>query len=250
MKHGKSGLTQAGFAAGSKVLFAILFIAACAYFDWARSPFNGQNEWKFAKMIRPNSQANSLWLTPQGQLHLASDADAPALPLELHTRLAAAFAGGSGHGLLLGANEPTTVLPPAWAWWRDVAARYVTAVCSTPEGAALDVATPDVLTLGLLVSDAPLMTGSDHLNPDVLTALWQSLDAALQAELKTSKLTLQDFLKARHPAWNQVGRVYFNLAENKKDADTPFAFLATYTPRLSAHGKAQHLPLSKALAKY
>ena len=202
-------------------------------------------------MIHPNTQANSLWLTRQGQLHLAPDAEAPALPLELHTHLAAAFARGSGHGLLLlGANEPTTVLPPAWAWWRDFAARYVTAVCSTPEGAEIDAALPDVLTLSLLVTDAPLIQGSDYLNPDVLTALWQSLDAALQTELETSKLTLQDFLKARHPAWNQVGRVYFNLAENKKDADTPFAFLATYTPRLSAHGKAQHLPLSKALAEF
>jgi len=49
-------------------------------------------------------------------------------------------------------------------------------------------------------------------------------------------MSLADFLKGRHPAWNLVGRVYFNLAENRKDPDTPFAFLATYTSRLSAHG--------------
>ena len=61
---------------------------------------------------------------------------------------------------------------------------------------------------------------------------------------------MQDFLKARHPAWNLVGRVHFNLAENRKDSEAPFAFLATYTARLSATGKPQHLPLSKALAEY
>jgi non-specific serine/threonine protein kinase len=44
--------------------------------------------------------------------------------------------------------------------------------------------------------------------------------------------------------------VHFNLAENRKDEDAPFAFLATYTTRLSAAAKAQHLPLGKALQEY
>src|SRR5208283_842114 len=57
-------------------------------------------------------------------------------------------------------------------------------------------------------------------------------------------------LKSRHPAWNLVGRVHYNLAENRKDPQAPFAFLATYTTRLSAHGKPQHLPLSQALAEF
>src|SRR5262249_16325186 len=58
------------------------------------------------------------------------------------------------------------------------------------------------------------------------------------------------FLKSRHPAWNLVGHVHFNLAENRKDEDAPFAFIATYTTRLSAQGKAQHLPLGRALQEY
>jgi non-specific serine/threonine protein kinase len=61
---------------------------------------------------------------------------------------------------------------------------------------------------------------------------------------------VQDFLKRRNPAWNLVGRVHFNLAENRKDPDAPFAFLATYTTRLSAQAKAQHLPLGQALGEY
>ena len=44
--------------------------------------------------------------------------------------------------------------------------------------------------------------------------------------------------------------MHFNLAENRKDEDAPFAFLATYTTRLSAHAKAQHLPLGQALREY
>src|SRR4029077_2854591 len=62
--------------------------------------------------------------------------------------------------------------------------------------------------------------------------------------------SIQDFLKHRNPAWNLVGRVHFNLAENRKDSGAPFAFLATYTTRLSAHAKAQHLPLGQALREY
>ncbi|MGD0946025.1 MAG: DEAD/DEAH box helicase [Candidatus Binatia bacterium] len=44
--------------------------------------------------------------------------------------------------------------------------------------------------------------------------------------------------------------MHFNLAENRKDEEAPFAFLATYTTRLSAHAKAQHLPLGQALREY
>src|SRR5207247_7942994 len=54
----------------------------------------------------------------------------------------------------------------------------------------------------------------------------------------------------RNPAWNLVGRVHFNLAENRNDERAPFAFMATYTPRLSAHARAQHLPLGQALREY
>jgi non-specific serine/threonine protein kinase len=76
------------------------------------------------------------------------------------------------------------------------------------------------------------------------------LDQAFAIELSESKCGVQDFLRQRNPAWNLVGRVHFNLAENRKDPDDPFAFLATYTTRLSSQAKAQHLPLGKALSEY
>ena len=94
------------------------------------------------------------------------------------------------------------------------------------------------------------MTGAEYLTPRVLHALWQEMDKAFAIELSESKCSIQDFLKRRNPAWNLVGRVHFNLAENRKDEQAPFAFLATYTTRLSAHAKAQHLPLGQALREY
>src|SRR5207237_4096917 len=101
-----------------------------------------------------------------------------------------------------------------------------------------------------LAAAAPPMTGAEYLTASVFADLWRSLDAAFDAELAESKANVQEFLKSRHPAWNLVGRVHFNLAENRKDAEAPFAFLATYTTRLSAHTKAQHLTLGAALREY
>ena len=191
-------------------------------------------------------------LTPSGHL-LAVPVDdaAPLLADEIRLRLVSAFEPGAGHGLLhLGTAEIGRILPPEWAWWRDFAARYVTALCATPEGGEIAVVTPAAKDFDALIVDAPPMTGGEYLTPDVLATLWGDINTALHQELATAKVSLQDFLKLRHPAWNLVGRVHFNLAENRKDPESPFAFLATYTSRLSAHGKAQHQPLSQALAEY
>jgi hypothetical protein len=190
-------------------------------------------------------------LTPQGHLLLVPDAQEPALPPDLQARLLAAFAPGAGHGLLhLGAAEVASALPPVLAWWRAFAARYVTLLCATPQDGDIRVAAPDAQALEALAADAPPMLGAEYLTARVLERLWGELDAALRAELAASGRSLQAFLQARHPAWNLVGRVYFNLAENRQDPDAPFAFLATYTSRLSAHGRAQHLPLSQALQEF
>jgi non-specific serine/threonine protein kinase len=94
------------------------------------------------------------------------------------------------------------------------------------------------------------MTGAEYLTASVLRSLWQDLDSAFGLELSKSSCGVQEFLKRCNAAWNLVGRVHFNLAENRKDGATPFAFLATYTTRLSAHAKAQHLPLGQALGEY
>jgi non-specific serine/threonine protein kinase len=101
-----------------------------------------------------------------------------------------------------------------------------------------------------LAAAAPPMTGVEYVSAAVLENLWAELNAALGAELTESSVSLQDFLKGRNPAWNLVGRVHFNLAENRRDEEAPFAFLATYTTRLSSGAKAQHLPLGKALSEY
>ena len=197
-------------------------------------------------------------LTPHGLLTLVQSLDAseeaPALAPERGVRLAKAFALGSGHGLLvLGADEVGTTLPPTLSYWRKFGARYVTALCALPgigERSKPTVPIPADGELDTIAAAVPPMTGAEYLTTEVLANLWRGMDSAFDTELAQSKLTVQEFLKSRHPAWNLVGRVHFNLAENRKDEDAPFAFLATYTTRLSAEARAQHLPLGKALQEY
>src|SRR6202044_1467999 len=118
-------------------------------------------------------------------------------------------------------------------------------------GAAVPtVPVPDAGERALLVLTAPMMPGAEYLTSDALLPLWEATEAACAAAVADAKIDLQTFLKRLNPAWNLVGRVHFNLAENRRDADAPFAFLATYTTRLSAHAKAQHLPLGQALREY
>src|SRR5947209_6026183 len=194
-------------------------------------------------------------LTPHGRLVLLPAVDAPSLDPQVAERLREAFERGPGHGLLqLGADEAGTVLPPVFSYWREFGGAYVTALCTLSDGdAPQQSAAPPIPTaaeLDRLVLAAPPMTGAEYLTAEVLQALWQELDTAFWSELSKAKCGVQDFLKRRNPAWNLVGRVHFNLAENRKDEGAPFAFLATYTTRLSAQAKAQHLPLGKALQEY
>jgi len=94
------------------------------------------------------------------------------------------------------------------------------------------------------------MPGAEYCNPDTLTAIWSDLDRWTAACIGSSGQGLPGFLKQHAPAWRQVGRVCFHLAENKKDPEFPFAFMATYIPRLGRNAKAQHQPLSQALSEF
>ncbi len=194
-------------------------------------------------------------LTPRGLLILRQTEEALALESEQNSRLDKAFLRGPGHGLLcLGANEVGTPLPPVLAYWREFGSRYVTALCALPDiGERVTkppIPVPANGELDNIAATVPPMTGAEYLTAAVLADLWRGMDEAFDVELANAGLSVQAFLKGRHPAWNLIGRVHFNLAENRSDEAAPFAFLATYTTRLSAEAKAQHVPLGKALQEY
>ncbi|MEI7703066.1 MAG: DEAD/DEAH box helicase [Deltaproteobacteria bacterium] len=191
-------------------------------------------------------------LTPSGHLVLgpAGSSD-PSPEAAVARRIAAAFQRGHGEGLLhLGSAEATTPLPPAFAFWRDFGRGFIAALCALPDLEALRERAdprPREGELAMLLARAPLMPGSEYLGLEVLSALWTDVLVAWRAEMNGLRGTVQDWLAARDPAWAVVGRVHFHLAENKRDADRPFAFLATYTTGLSDGGKPQHRPLGDAV---
>jgi superfamily II DNA or RNA helicase len=197
-----------------------------------------------------------LRLTPQGHLLAEAQDDAPEIDPQVQARLTEAFAQGAGYGLVqLGAAEVGHALPPVFVWWRAFATRYVGALCLNASGREEDVelptvAPPDAGELASLVLTAPMMAGAEYLTEAVLLALWDETVLAFSALHAAAGTGLQRFLNALNPAWNLVGRVHFNLAENRRDAEQPFAFMATYTTRLSAQARAQHVPLGQALREY
>jgi len=200
------------------------------------------------------SPALSLSLSPQGRLHVDVDVPASADLASSLAQIAKHFERGDGHGVFrLGAAEPETPLPGVLGFWRDVGRAFVVRLCATEDvetlRAKVDVEVP-ADELAALAAAAPPMTGGEYVTPTVLAELCGRMAAAVRDELATWDGTVEAFLRQASPAWNLVGRVCFHLAENKNDPDAPFAFVATYTTRLSARAKAQHLPLAQALREY
>ena len=71
-------------------------------------------------------------LTPHGALVLTEADDGWVLDADRSARLQRTFARGSGHGLLsLGVDDAGAILPPAFSWWRDFAARFAAALCAS-----------------------------------------------------------------------------------------------------------------------
>ena len=195
-------------------------------------------------------------LTPHGLL-LVENAPPPSpwQEVEIGRRLAAAFGESAARGLLhLGTRELNAVLPPAGAWWRELARRFLTQLCHTAgleqaqELAALPP--PAKAELSALAETAPPMRGGEYLNAEVLARLWRSLDGLVRVEIARHPQGAGTWLKESHPLWRMVGRVTFHLAENKRHPTHPFAFMASYASRISSQSRVQHLPLGRALQEY
>ena len=194
-----------------------------------------------------------LTITPQGHL-LVRETTAPPSEQPPSRATVAAFHESPSRGLLyLASEEPDKALPRAFDFARSIGRLYLTSLCQTaPDqpGEPIPEVPPPLVDLARAVEQAPPMTGLEYLNLDALTAWWHALDQFARSEVGQHPGGVQGYLRERHARWRFVGRVTLHLAENKRDEERPFAFLATYTHRLSEQGKPQHLPLARALQEY
>ncbi|MCG8553680.1 MAG: DEAD/DEAH box helicase [Proteobacteria bacterium] len=195
-------------------------------------------------------------LTPSGRIDVqpGSPEDGPALSSEAAGQIVGAFGKGRGEGVLhLGAAELSTDLPPSLSYWRDVGRTFVARVCGAldpTDSNSLVIPDPDADELSALSQAVPPMQGAELLQAELLREIWSDAGAALSAKAKGYKDGVQGYLKAHSSVWHAVGRVCFHLAENKRDPEYPFAFIATYVHRVSKQAKPQHLPLGRALRDY
>jgi hypothetical protein len=191
-------------------------------------------------------------ISPGGRLFVVPAAEAmPVVNEQWASRLQAAFDASAAEGLLLLATDALTLsVPPSPTYWRDFARGYLQRLCQTGgvDGGPVPVLPSERERLSEFVQEAPPTRGGEFLTSDLLAGLWQEFGALVARE--SAATGLSGWLKSKNPLWHTVGRVTFHLAENKRDPGRPFAFLATYTHRLSEQGKPQHLPLARALQEY
>ena len=182
-----------------------------------------------------------------------------------------AFRHSMSSGLLhVAAIGHKTTLPLAFVYWRNWAQRFLKSAAQlddvkfaefekaaesarpetfTKNRAAIVVA-PDELALAVIVADAPPMRGLEFLTNELLKAIWNELHVGFLQLAKETDGGCRGLLLKLNPDAHLLGRVTFHLAENKRDPDRPFAFLATYANRVSAKSQVQHLPLGEALRQY
>ena len=196
-------------------------------------------------------------LTPSGRIDVhPSPPDAgPGLTPATQRRIGEAFNTGRGHGVLhLGAREPGTDLHPTLAYWRDIGRSFVARVCGgldPTDPTALVLPAPDQNEMAAFTEAAPPMRGAELITPALLTDLWSDIGKAFTVE--AARFTdggVQSYLRTLSAVWHIVGRVCLHLAENTRDPEYPFAFIATYVHKVSTQARPQHLPLGQALKEY
>src|SRR3990170_776515 len=154
--------------------------------------------------------------------------------------------------LFLSFSDQSIPLSPSLDYWRSFTGEFARKLRRTPE--LEDIRNRVTIPLEKedvdeMLSRAPLMTGLEYLNAELIKLFWQMLNAQFQYEISIYQGTVEDFIHTYSPDLHLVGRIYFHLVENKRQ-DYPFAFLATYSTKGDKQGKSKHLPLKYALTEY
>lgn len=201
-----------------------------------------------------HQENNDLELSPDGRLFFSHSPQASDGKSHALSELYQSFALGQGNGLLLLAFlEKGAQWSASLGFWKSYAEKFLSAVRQTDgleqQRQSLRIAFPEEFA-DALIQSAPPLPGGEYLQPGVFYDLWCAMNQALVTDLSSWQGTVKEYFAARNPAWHQVDRLCFNLAENPRNPSLPFAFLATYTSGFSESGRLRHLPLKSALEEY
>lgn len=100
-----------------------------------------------------------------------------------------------------------------------------------------------------IINTAPFMNGLKYLDSQWIDNIWKKLLEVFREEIHDYRGSVAEYFASRNPIVHVMGRVFFHLVENKKD-DYPFAFMATYSSKVSSDGRSKHLPLKNALVEF
>ena len=193
-----------------------------------------------------------LSISPLGHL-LLRETSSEVLDRAVSKALLDAYAVSPARGMLESTSETALALPAAFEFARSIARLYLTDLCRVAIaelGGTIPPIPPPLADLDRAVLKAPPMIGLEYLNADTLADWWHDLDELVRSEIERHPDGAQAYLRERDARWRFVGRVAFHLAENKRDPDYPFAFLATFANGLTPQGKLKHEPLGRALQQY
>ena len=192
-----------------------------------------------AKQARPVGEDNIV-LTPHATLRFACAEKNTPWQEKL-------FALGAARERNLGAAEQF------WAGLAEACIRELCHAANPDDPSSTEAEALSLLPLpdeaGQWLALAPPMPGGEYLSHEVLGDIWEKLLSWCAAKVR-EKGGLSPFLRQAAPKWQQVGRVFFHLAENKLNTERPFVFLATYTAGFNASGRLRHTPLSQAVKFY
>ncbi len=165
-------------------------------------------------------------LLQSGRLYVASplgegEAVSVAIDPDWVKKIEAAFDDGSVAGILeLATHTGTTDVSASVKYWREFGQLFLSQLCAheaiEEPVEACRVPTPDKAIRSLSLSVPPLI-GGENVTVPRLESLWEEMNLFLLSEAKGFAGTLRDFIGKRFPFWVHVGRVYFHLAENRKN---------------------------------
>ena len=136
-------------------------------------------------------------------------------------------------------------------FWKDFINHYLFLLCST-ENTEIKKINVELNNdfIEEKIQNIPPMRGNEYLTKKSLEDIWCLLNQEVSTILSHKRINLQEYLDLFFPKLKMIGKVYFHLAENKSDPESPFAFLATYSTKLNAKSKPKHIPLSKAIEEF